>query len=54
MNREIYMKKILTDVPHAFDKNSSEHAIQVFNEPGSHYLTNAAWGCMDDCKIDFK
>lgn len=41
------MKKFLIEVPHESDKKSCEHAIQVFQESGSHYLTNAEWGCMD-------
>ncbi|MCX6246234.1 MAG: hypothetical protein NTW10_00735 [Bacteroidetes bacterium] len=41
------MKKFLIEVPHDSDKHSCEHAIQVFRESGSHYLTRAEWGCMD-------
>ena len=41
------MKKFLIEVPHEPDNKSCEHAIQVFQESGSHYLTRAEWGCMD-------
>jgi hypothetical protein len=41
------MKKFLIEVPHESDKKSCEHAIKVFQESGSHYLTKAEWGCMD-------
>jgi hypothetical protein len=41
------MKKFLIEVPHDSDKKACEHAIQVFRESGSHYLTKAEWGCMD-------
>jgi hypothetical protein len=42
-----YMKKFLIEVPHAPDKTSCDHAIQVFMESGSHFLTHAEWGCTD-------
>jgi hypothetical protein len=41
------MKKFLIEVPHGADKKSCDHAIQVFRESGSHYLTKAEWGCLD-------
>lgn len=42
-----YMKKFLIEVPHSSDKAACDHAIQVFRETGSHFLTKADWGCMD-------
>jgi len=41
------MKKFLIEVPHGSDKHACDHAIQVFHETGSHFLTNAEWGCLD-------
>jgi hypothetical protein len=41
------MKKFLIEVPHGSDKVACDHAIQVFHETGSHFLTNAEWGCLD-------
>jgi hypothetical protein len=41
------MKKFLIEVPHDPDKKSCNHAIQVFLESGSHFLTHAEWGCTD-------
>jgi hypothetical protein len=41
------MKKFLIEVPHGQDKLACDHAIQVFLDSGSHFLTNAEWGCKD-------
>ena len=41
------MKKFLIEVPHEADKQACDHAIQVFLESGSHFLTRAEWGCKD-------
>ncbi len=41
------MKKFLIEVPHGEDKQSCSYAIKVFLQTGSHFLTNAEWGCMD-------
>ncbi|MCU0370003.1 MAG: hypothetical protein MUC31_01190 [Bacteroidales bacterium] len=41
------MKRYLIEVPHGADKHACDHAIKVFQETGSHFLTNAEWGCMD-------
>lgn len=41
------MEKFLIEVPHAGDKASCMRAIQVFLSSGSHFVTNAEWGCMD-------
>ena len=35
------------EVPHQEEKVACATAIKVFNETGSHYLSNADWGCMD-------
>ncbi len=42
------MKKFLIEVPHEATKEACEHAIQVFKESGSHFLTHADWGCKDN------
>lgn len=41
------MPKFFLEVPHPPDKIGCAKAIQVFLQSGSHYLTNAEWGCMD-------
>ena len=41
------MEKYLIEVPHSEDKASCMRAIHVFLTSGSHFVTNAEWGCMD-------
>ncbi len=41
------MEKYLIEVPHGDDKMSCTQAIQVFLSSGSHFVSNADWGCMD-------
>ena len=41
------MNKFLIEVPHGSDKKACDHAIEVFLESGSHFLTHAEWGCKD-------
>ena len=41
------MDKYLIEVPHEGDKASCVRAVQVFLTSGSHFVTNAEWGCMD-------
>ena len=41
------MEKYLIEVPHGEDKNSCKRALQVFLSSGSHFVTNADWGCLD-------
>ena len=41
------MPKFFIEVPHEPDPLSCIKAIRVFLETGSHFLTNAEWGCMD-------
>ena len=41
------MAKFLIEVPHEADKVACARAIQVFLMSGSHFLTNADWGCYD-------
>ena len=42
------MPKYLIEVPHQNSKRECLKAIQVFKSTGSHFLTNADWGCSDD------
>ena len=42
------MSRFLIEVPHENTKDACERAIQVFLESGSHFVTNADWGCHDD------
>jgi hypothetical protein len=41
------MPRFLIEVPHADDKVECALAIRAFLETGSHFLTNADWGCCD-------
>jgi hypothetical protein len=41
------MAKYLIEVPHKRDVASCARAVQVFQSSGSHFLSNADWGCMD-------
>lgn len=41
------MSKYLIEVHHEQDKLACEHAVSVFLRSGSHFLTNADWGCLD-------
>jgi len=41
------MEKFLIEVAHGDDKASCERAVQVFLSSGSHFVTNAEWGCYD-------
>jgi hypothetical protein len=34
-------------VPHEADKRACARDVRVFLETGSHFLTNAEWGCFD-------
>ncbi len=41
------MPKFLIEVPHDSDVVECSRAVQVFLSTGSHFLTNAEWGCLD-------
>ncbi|MGB6334498.1 MAG: hypothetical protein WBG00_13780 [Thermoanaerobaculia bacterium] len=41
------MPKYLVEVPHPDTEAACARIIKTFLETGSHYLTNAEWGCMD-------
>jgi hypothetical protein len=39
--------KFLIEVPHEADALACTRAVHVFLATGSHFLSNAEWGCMD-------
>lgn len=41
------MDRFLVEIPHDSDEASCNAAIKIFAESGSHYLTNADFGCED-------
>ncbi len=41
------MTKFLIEVPHEADPVACTRAVDVFLKTGSHFLTNADWGCTD-------
>jgi len=41
------MARFLIEVPHEADVPSCAHVVEVFLKSGSHFLTNAEWGCLD-------
>jgi hypothetical protein len=41
------MPRFLIEVPHEAEERACALAIQVLLRTGSHYLTNAEWGCTD-------
>jgi hypothetical protein len=41
------MERFLIEVPHPADKVACLQAIKLLLETGSHFLTNAEFGCMD-------
>ncbi|MCF7808457.1 MAG: hypothetical protein K9M49_10265 [Candidatus Marinimicrobia bacterium] len=41
------MPRFLIEVPHENSKDACERAMNAFMATGSHFLTNADWGCYD-------
>ena len=41
------MTRFLVEVPHEATKEACDQAIKSFLETGSHFFTNADWGCED-------
>ena len=41
------MAKFLIEVPHEANLVACSHAVQIFLETGSHFLTHADFGCTD-------
>lgn len=42
------MARFLIEVPHENKRSACERAVRAFMETGSHFVTNADWGCKDD------
>lgn len=42
------MPKYLIEVPHSSEFKACAEAVKAFLETGSHFLTNAEWGCPDN------
>jgi hypothetical protein len=42
------MEKYLIEVPHEATDASCINAARIFHQTGSHFLSNADWGCKDD------
>jgi hypothetical protein len=45
--QEVKMPRFFVEVPHDATKEACDEAIQAFLATGSHFLTNADWGCED-------
>jgi len=41
------MSRYLIEVPHGTEKIECLRAVSIFLSTGSHFLTNADWGCLD-------
>jgi hypothetical protein len=41
------MARYLIELPHESEPSACLKVVKVFLETGSHFLTNADWGCMD-------
>lgn len=41
------MAKYLIEIPHSSDKLECLHSVSILLSTGSHFLTNADWGCLD-------
>lgn len=42
------MTRYLIEIPHENSKQACDRAVRAFVETGSHFMTNADWGCDDD------
>jgi hypothetical protein len=42
------MPRFLIEVPHEAEVVACARVVEVFLKTGSHFLTNADWGCMDE------
>jgi len=41
------MRRFLIEVPHEAEEQACIKAVKILQETGSHYLTNADYGCLD-------
>jgi hypothetical protein len=44
---EVIMARFFVEVPHEGTKEACDRAVKMFLETGSHFMTNADWGCYD-------
>ncbi len=44
---EVKMPRYFVEVPHEATKEACERAVKLFLQSGSHFMTNADWGCED-------
>jgi hypothetical protein len=42
------MPKFLIEVPHENTEQACNRAVDIFKSTGSHFVTNAEWGCHDN------
>lgn len=42
------MARFLIEVPHENSRQACARAVRTFLATGSHFMTNADWGCSDD------
>jgi hypothetical protein len=42
------MKRFMIEVDHSAEKRACTEAIKQILEMGSHFVTHADWGCLDD------
>ncbi len=42
------MTRFLIEVAHENKKEACDRAVRMFMETGSHFMTNADWGCSDN------
>jgi hypothetical protein len=42
------MPRFLIEVPHENNKEACDQAVRIFQQTGSHFMTNADWGCNDN------
>ena len=42
------MPRFLIEVPHEAQKDACTRAVNAFLKSGSHFMTNADWGCSDN------
>lgn len=41
------MAKFLIEVPHDPEQEACARVVEIFLKTGSHFLSNADWGCLD-------
>ncbi len=42
------MPRFLIEVSHSHRKEACDYAMRAFSRTGSHFITNAEWGCLDN------